>query len=145
MKAEGLDRINVANNPINRIDPFGLYDDSDYILDAILGDSSHSDYGDYAGKWDQAFEDVAKPAIETTLAADAAILGAAVGADALPAAYTSFMAAAGTAEGQAALNFANATLWDIYGTGQPGYYYLMEKIWELLTDFSPQHQESPCE
>jgi RHS repeat-associated protein len=72
----------VKNNPVNWIDPKGLYNDADYILDAIEGNPSHSDYGAYAEKFDQAFEDAANPAITTTLAGGAAILSVPVAIEA---------------------------------------------------------------
>jgi hypothetical protein len=52
------------------------------------------------------------------------------------------MTAAGTASGQIALDFANKAAWDIYGTGQPGYFYIGQKIWEFFNNLFSQ--ASPC-
>jgi RHS repeat-associated protein len=48
------------------------------------------------------------------------------------AAYPYLINIAGTDAGQAALNFTNAALWNIYGTGRPGYFAIGQKIWDYL-------------
>ena len=135
----------VQNNPIIFIDPYGLSwsDILPGIGTAILQGFQGGAYA--VGQAANATADIAMNGPPLAQAA----LGIAFFSEAAPlagaAATTAFpyiMTAAGTEVGQIAIDFTNKALWDIYGTGQPGYFYLGSKIWEFFNDLFPQHD--PC-
>ncbi len=81
---------------------------------------------------------LAQAALGIAFVSEAAPIAGAAGISAFP--Y--LMTAAGTNTGQFALDLTNKAAWDMYGTGQPVYFYIGEKIWEFFYDrFS---QDDPC-
>lgn len=56
----------VQNNPISRLDPSGLYDEIDFIYDALIENQNHSDYWRYEKVANQEWKEKVETTLENT-------------------------------------------------------------------------------
>ena len=136
----------VSNNPVMFIDPYGLELSDIFpgiqtaIVQGLQGGANA------VGQTANAAFDIAingHPLAQTALGVAFVSEAAPFAAAAYISASSYLITAAGTEAGQMTLDFANKALWDIYGTGQPGFFYIGEKIWNFLNNLFAQ--SAPCE